>query len=86
MNQSTINREGVPCMHVHDYLYFLVFEARLVSAIEKMCCWNRKMKKDFAINLGKKLENIAFIATLVIVLGLFTLPIIFYFTSVSWNL
>uniref|UniRef100_A0A1X7TFL7 FZ domain-containing protein n=1 Tax=Amphimedon queenslandica TaxID=400682 RepID=A0A1X7TFL7_AMPQE len=37
------------------------------------------MKKNFVI--GKKIENIAFIATLVIVLGLFTLPIIFYFIS-----
>ncbi|XP_019859819.1 PREDICTED: uncharacterized protein LOC109588072 isoform X2 [Amphimedon queenslandica] len=44
-----------------------------------MCCWKRNKQKSFAIR--KKIENIAFIATLVIVLGLFTLPIIFYYTS-----
>ncbi|XP_019854874.1 PREDICTED: uncharacterized protein LOC109583828 isoform X3 [Amphimedon queenslandica] len=44
-----------------------------------MCCWNRNIKKNYAI--GKKIENIAFIVTIVIVLGLFTLPIIIYYTS-----
>ncbi|XP_019854872.1 PREDICTED: uncharacterized protein LOC109583828 isoform X2 [Amphimedon queenslandica] len=44
-----------------------------------MCYWNRNKQKSVAI--GKKIENIAFIVTIVIVLGLFTLPIIFYFTS-----
>ncbi|XP_019854875.1 PREDICTED: uncharacterized protein LOC109583829 [Amphimedon queenslandica] len=44
-----------------------------------MCCWNRNKQKSSAI--GKKIENVAFIVTIVIVLGLFTLPIIFYYTS-----
>uniref|UniRef100_A0A1X7UEL9 FZ domain-containing protein n=1 Tax=Amphimedon queenslandica TaxID=400682 RepID=A0A1X7UEL9_AMPQE len=47
-----------------------------------MCCWNRNKQKSSAI--GKKIENVAFIVTIVIVLGLFTLPIIFYYTS-SYN-
>lgn len=46
-----------------------------------MCC--RKNKLEGELKFGKKLENIAFITALVIVIALFSLPIIFYYTSVS---
>ena len=46
-----------------------------------MCC--RKNKLEGELEFGKKLENIAFITALVIVIALFSLPIIFFYASVS---
>ena len=46
-----------------------------VCVAGKMCC--RKNKLEGELEFGKKLENIAFITALVIVIALFSLPIIF---------
>ena len=47
-----------------------------------MCCRKNNFKKELAV--GKKVENIVFVVTIVAVLVLFTLPIVFYYTPVSF--